>query len=115
MDEEKKSIEIYNAFALEKRWWQWWYTVVYIDTKDYKADNILERHGVRAKSINEFEKSECDYVIETAKIPAKQFVEFLISMDELQKLMIISGFLDYEEFCREVHNWFEEGIPDDGE
>ena len=115
MDEEKETIEIYNAFAWNKRWWQWWYTVTYVDSRDFKADNIFERHGVGAKFLADFEKPDCDYIIVTAKIPTKQFDEFLASMDELQKLMIISGDLDYEEFCRDFQRYVGEAMLDDGE
>ena len=113
MDEEKESIEIYNAMAWAKHWWQWWYTVTYVDTKGYKADYIFDRHGVKAKFLNDFAKPDCDYIIVTAKIPAKQIGEFLESMHELQRLMLISGNLEYEAFCREVQRWFEEGLPND--
>lgn len=106
MDEEKETIEIYNAMAWAKHWWQWWYTVTYVDTKGYKADYIFDRHGVKAKFLNDFAKPDCDYIIVTAKIPSRQ-------MDELQRLMLISGDLEYEAFCREVQRWFEEGLPND--
>lgn len=113
MDEEKETIEIYNAMAWAKHWWQWWYTVTYVDAKDFKGDYILDRHGVTPKFLNDFVKPGCDYIIVTAKIPSRQMDEFLASMDELQNLMLISDGLNYEKFCREVQRWFEEGLPND--
>jgi len=111
--DEDKPIEIYNAFIWAKHWWQRRCGVLYIDTPDYKADNILERYGVRIKYLNDYASPESYYIIVSAKIPENELEAFLSAMDDLQKLMLISGHLDYEKFCRKIRHWIEEDMSDD--
>lgn len=104
---DDEHIEIYNAVALAKRWWQRRWTFFYADTPDYKADNILERRGVNVKYGSEFRNDDEKYIIVTCKILPDEIDDFLEAMHTLQNLMIIAGYTDYEDFCRKMSDMLE--------
>ena len=103
MDEaNNERIDIYNAFAIESPWWRRKVNFFYIDTIDYKADRLIEKHGIR---INHFGDAIGEtYAICSCRIPKKQIEDFLEAMYELQNLMIICGHKDYKEHCVSVRN-----------
>lgn len=114
MDEANNGhIDIYNAFAWEPRWWNRKVTFVYVDTTDYKADNLIEKRGIRIKYLEDAKKDDMDYCICACRIPKKQIGDFLDAMYELQNLMLICGHLDYEEVCGEVRKMLMEDEDDD--
>ena len=98
---EDEKILIYNAVGLNRRWWQKRWTFFYVDTPDYKADGLFEKHGVPAKIVVDYVKEGSPFVFVEFRVKYKDVEDFLDVMYELQKLMLICGHRDYEEFCRE--------------
>lgn len=114
MDESNNEhIHIYNAFAVQPRWWSRKVLFYYVDTPDHKADNFIEKRGIRVKYLYDEKRDGDSYYICSCRIPKKQLEDFLAAMHELQNLMLICGHSDYEEFCNEVRNMFMEGEDDE--
>jgi len=106
-------IHIYNAFAVTPSRWSRRITFFYIDTPDHKADNLIEKRGIRVKYLHDEVRDGDPYYVCACRIPKKQLEDFLEAMYELQKLMLICGHNDYEEFCNEARNIFLEGEEDE--
>lgn len=98
---EDEKILIYNAVGLNRRWWQKRWTFFFIDTPDYKGDDMIEKHGIRVKYIGDYDRKDSPYIIVSCKVRDQDIEEFLHAMHDLQRIMLISGHFDYEEFCRE--------------
>lgn len=107
MDDESEHIEITNAIALAKRWWQWRWTFYYADTFNYMADNLLERRGVHVKFLEEYQHPDESYVIVCCKVPNIHLEGFLAAMHDLHNLMLIGGHLDYDKFCKKMAQMLE--------
>ena len=110
---ENAHINIFNAFAVLPHWWDRKITFYYVDTPDYKADNLIEKRGIRVKYLHDHRRDGDPFCICSCRIPKKQLEDFLAAMHELQNLMLICWYSDYEEFCNEVHNMFMEDEADD--
>ncbi len=95
---EDEKILIYNAVALVPRWWRKRLTFFYVDTHDYKGDDMAEKHGVKVKYIGDYAKEDSPYIIVQCKVWNRDVDSFLQAMHDLQRIMLISGHFDYEEF-----------------
>lgn len=114
MDEANNGrIEIYNAVALWPHWWNRKITFFYVDTPDYKADSLIEKRGIRVKYLHDHRRDNDSFCVCSCRIPKKQLEDFLDAMYELQNLMLICGYDDYEEYCDEVRDMLSEGEDDD--
>ena len=114
MVEDEEKVYIFNAVCMEPKWWQRKrLTFFYVDTPDYKADGLFEKYGVKVKFIGDYAKEANNYVIVECRVKVEDGKDFLNIMHELQRLMLICGHRDYEEFCRE---WVAkmEGEDDEG-
>lgn len=75
----------------------------FIDTKEYLADALFIKHKVRVWFQKEAHKPDTDYVFIFCKVKKSDTNRFLESLEELKKKMILSGYSDYEFFCKEFH------------
>lgn len=73
---------------------------VYVDTKDYKADSIIVGEGIRMKIIKEFHKEDEKYCLIYCKVRKDDVIKFELAMDRLKSKMLVCGYSDYEEWCK---------------
>lgn len=95
-------IELWNIAFFEPVWYKPWYSFFFIDCPQYLSDNIFSKHGIRPFFCRFYEKPDIKYIGITCSIRKKHLDEFLECMHELQRNMVICGYSDYEEFCRET-------------
>ena len=110
---ENTHINIFNAVAVLPHWWNRKIKFYYVDTPDYKADNLIEKRGIRVKYLHDHRRDGDSFRVCSCRIPKKQLEDFLEAMYELQNLMLICGYDDYEEYCNEVRDMLSEGKADD--
>ena len=73
---------------------------VYVDTKDYKADNIIIEGNIRMKIIKEFHKEGERYCLIYCKVRKDDAIRFELAMEKLKSKMLVCGYSDYEEWCK---------------
>jgi hypothetical protein len=93
--------------------------VMYVDTKDYLADNIFVNQKLRIlKFDKEWGRAGCPYVLICCTIWKKDANKFLKCMELLRNKMLLFGHTDYEEFLKDVdyslHKAEEKGDDNDG-
>lgn len=105
--EEVVEVEVWNALVYEPVWWKPWVTVIYVDGPQYLSANSFAKHGIRPFRMKFFERDDTPYMAVLCNIPKKRLDDFLECMAELQKNMLICGYVDYEDFCRTLQAEFE--------
>lgn len=111
-------VEIWNAFGVVHAKWKPWYKFIVVDCPQFMAMTVLERHGVHPAIITVLSESDsCKYMMLTVRIRKKHLGPFLEAMEELQRDMLICGYTNYPDFCRELitDSDDEEGDADDSE
>lgn len=99
---EIEEVEIWNAMIWEQAWWKPWVTVIYFDGPQYLSEKSFAKHGVRPFHMKFFERDDTPYMAVLCNVRKKHMDEFLECMEELQRNMLICGYVDYEEFCRAI-------------
>lgn len=77
------------------------YSYMFIDTKDYLADQIFINHKLMVYFGQEMVEPESGYYMIFCKIHKKDESIFLQCMGELRNKMLILGNTDYIDFCDE--------------
>lgn len=77
---------------------------VYIDTKDYKADNIIIEGNIRMKIIKEFHKEGEKYCLIYCKVRKDDAIRFELAMEKLKSKMLVCGYNDYNKWCENALN-----------
>lgn len=93
-------MEFKNYFPIKKASLRHEY-FCYIDTEEYLADALFEKHKVNVKFRDEAYKPGQDYVIIFCKVKKSDVVNFQKALDELKNKMILLGHPDYQTFCEE--------------
>ena len=112
-ESNNENIDIYNAWAVGVAWWRRKVTFVYIDTPDHKADNLIDKRGIRVRYLDDAFKDGEPYYVCACRVPKKRLVDFLDAMYELQNVMLICGYHDYEEYCNTVREMMFERLTED--
>ncbi len=99
-----KTIELYNVFGVMPKRWHLWITFYYIDCPQYLSFRIFDRNGVKPFLFRFSDLADGKYIGVLCRIPKKRLDDFLVCMEELQRVMYICGYSDYEKFCREEHD-----------
>ena len=109
-------VEIWNAFGVVHAKWKPWYKFIVVDCPQYMAMTVLERHGVDPAVISVLrEDNSGKYMMLVVRILKKHLGAFLEAMEELQRNMVICGYTDYPDFCRELTGYVCEEDEDDAE
>ena len=78
----------------------------YVDIYPYRADAIFARNGLPVRFYRKhLERPHSTYVVVFAKVRRKDVRKFADSMADLERALIMEGFSDYPEFCRENFAW----------
>ena len=75
---------------------------MFLDCNDYFADQLFIKHKVRVKFEEEFGKKDSPYCVILCSIRKKDEKGFLSALSEMENKMILLGYRDYHEFCKEV-------------
>lgn len=75
---------------------------VYVDNRQYLADNIFEKNNIKVKYRKELDYPESDYKIIFVSVSNRKDFLFVKSMCELEEAMINKGYNDYEETCNKI-------------
>ena len=78
-----------------------WLHYVYIDTCDYHADSLFNRHKIPVKLTAEYGKEGVQYIIIFCKIRKKYRTEFRKALDEAVNKIELLGHSDYTGFCED--------------
>lgn len=65
----------------------------------YKADLIFVKNRIRVTFLKEYKKDE-KYILIMCRVKKKDSETFISCMEELKNKMILLGYTDYPEFCR---------------
>ena len=95
-------VEIYNALCINDHPLKPWRTFIYIDCAEYLAGKSFEKYGLNPFILREMSSDGEKYIALSCIIKKKNTGLFCEAMAELQKNMVICGYLDYEQFCREL-------------
>ena len=71
----------------------------FIDVPEYYADQLFIQHQVWVRFGKEFQHPDQPYVIIFCKVRKRDRERFLSALSELNRKMILCGYLGYEEFC----------------
>lgn len=110
---KEQVIELWNMAVINPKRWKPWFTVFYVDCPQYLSFNAFDKYGVRPFWMRFYESDDVKYVGVMCRVWKGQFDEFLECMNDMQRNMLICGYNDYEEFCRELQNKMDEEDADD--
>lgn len=74
----------------------------FIDTADYLADSLFIKHEVTVAFGPEYIKEGIHYNIIFCRCRKRDVPRFLKALEELPKKMMICGYADYPQFCKEL-------------
>lgn len=80
----------------------WRVSFMFIDIKDYLADQLFINEEVRVRFGNEYSKDGCKYICISASCRAKDWYRAQRALEALGTKMVICGNTDYEEYCNEL-------------
>lgn len=77
---------------------------MYVDCKNYLADNLFIKNKITVKFEGDFTKDDSDYIFVYCKVKKKDYDKFIKTLGELKNKMLIMGYSDYESFCEKQIN-----------
>jgi len=81
-----------------------------IDTPEYLADSLFIQEQVRVDFGKEYRKEDSAYVMIFCKIRKKDENKFLKALGRLENKMLLMGYRDYRNFCRDFFDGIEKDI-----
>ena len=82
----------------------------YVDHSSYQADRLFAQNKARMKFKGEYVKAESPYCIVFCKVRKKDTKQFEEALDRLKNKMLLLGYRDYPDVCREITKMIEEGM-----
>lgn len=82
----------------------------YVDHSSYQADQLFVQNKVRMKFTGEYAKAESPYRIVFCKVIKKDAERFEEVLGKLKSKMLLLGYRDYPDVCREITKMIEEGM-----
>lgn len=77
---------------------------MYVDCKNYLADNLFIKNKITVNFEGDFTKDDSDYIFVYCKVKKKDYDKFIETLGELKNKMLIMGHSDYESFCEKQIN-----------
>ena len=77
---------------------------MYVDCKNYLADDLFIKNKITVKFEGDFTKDDSDYIFVYCKVKKKDHDKFIKTLGELKNKMLIIGYSDYESFCEKQIN-----------
>ena len=82
----------------------------YVDHSSYQADRLFVQNKVRMKFKGEYAKAESPYCIVFCKVRKKDAERFEEALEKLKNKMLLLGYRDYSDVCKEIAKMIEEGM-----
>ena len=82
----------------------------YVDHSSYQADRLFVQNRVRMKFKGEYAKTESPYCIVFCKVRKKDTERFEEALEKLKNKMLLLGYRDYPDVCKEIAKMIEEGM-----
>lgn len=89
-----------NYIIYKKSWFNVW--LLYVDSKDWLFDNILERDKIKIKFLDEFDKKSKLYNLVHCRVSKNDLDLFLNDLEELKKKMLVFNRLTYLEDSKKI-------------
>ena len=86
----------------------------YVDHSSYQADQLFMQNKVRMKFKGEYAKEESPYRIVFCKVIKKDAERFEEALGKIKSKMLLLGYRDYPDVCREITKLIEEGMKGGG-
>ena len=100
MEEEKRKMAPMNFVRLTGGFRLFCHQYMIVDVPEHYADQIFIRHELPVKFGEEYyRKPDAGYVMVMVKVRKNRERDFISSMEELRRKMILLGHTDYDEFC----------------
>ena len=77
---------------------------MYVDCKNYLADDLFIKNKITVKFEGDFTKDDSDYIFVYCKVKKKDHDKFIKTLGELKNKMLIMEYSDYESFCEKQIN-----------
>lgn len=77
---------------------------MYVDCKNYLADDLFIKNKITVKFEGDFTKDDSDYIFVYCKVKKKDHDKFIKTLGELKNKMLIMGYSDYKSFCEKQIN-----------
>lgn len=77
---------------------------MYVDCKNYLADDLFIKNKITVKFEGDFKKDNSYYIFVYCKVKKKDHDKFIKTLGELKNKMLIMGYSDYESFCEKQIN-----------
>ena len=77
---------------------------MYVDCKNYLADDLFIKNKITVKFEGDFTKDDSDYIFVYCKVKKKDYDKLIKTLGELKNKMLIMGYSDYESFCEKQIN-----------
>lgn len=77
---------------------------MYVDCKNYLADDLFIKNKITVKFEGDFTKDDSDYILVYCKVKKKDHDKFVETLGELKNKMLIMEYSDYESFCEKQIN-----------
>ena len=98
---EQDVIEIHNAVCVNPRWYKPYDTFAFVDCPQYLFVNIFRQHGIKPFFFSESAVKDGKYTHIMCSVWKKDVNKFLNCMYELTRIMLICGYTDYQDYCRD--------------
>ena len=112
-NKEPEIIDLWNTALFTPRWWKPWYTFFYIDCPQFLSYNLFDKYNLNPFFFRYKEHEDGKYIGVKCCVRKRRIDDFLECMNDMQRNMLICGYNDYEEFCREVQEAMDEEDADD--
>lgn len=82
----------------------------YFDIRDYVSDNLFAKNNVSVKYEKEACRSDSDFIIVFCKVKKYEVGSFLNSLFELNNKMLLLGYSEYQNFCKNIYETIMENL-----
>ena len=75
---------------------------VYVDAKDYLADQLFIEREITVAFLQEYAKPDSEYIVIFCKVHKKDRSAFEDAVNALNNKMLLMGHPDYPDFCGQL-------------
>lgn len=84
----------------------------FVDVEDHLAAQLFAEQGVRLYAAREYQHADYSYVFVICKVRKRDAGKFLTALTKLPNKMLLCGYPDYLDFCREVRKRFDASVAE---
>ena len=95
----------YLKLAKSNRVYSYFY---YVDIWDRMGDRIFDNHDLKVKLTDDIDDGVADYQLVEVRVSKKDEKELISAFSDFSNRMLLTGHVDYDEYCEEIVPFFEE-------